>query len=105
MAEIFIVPLNPARKAVLDPAIITTTRPTAVVKQVMRATGMNRTTASRLTKELRADLRQKQQQQARLMLEAGAPRADVAEAVGLSLSRLGVLFAGQKFHRRRRLGD
>jgi hypothetical protein len=57
MAEIFIVPLNPARKAVLDPAIITTTRPTAVVKQVMRATGMNRTTAARLTKGLRADLR------------------------------------------------
>jgi hypothetical protein len=42
--------------------------------------------------------------QARLMLEAGAPRAEVAEAVGLSLSRLGVLFAGQHFRRRRLAG-
>jgi hypothetical protein len=82
----------PPRKATLDPSIITTTRPSDIVRQVMQETGMNRTTAQRLTLQLRRELRQKRQNTAQMMLGRGATRAAVARAVGLSPSRISAMF-------------
>ncbi len=87
----------PARKAVLDPSIITATRPTDVVKQVIERTGMNRVTAQRLTATLRRDLRNQRRNQAETMLYKGATRAAVAKAVGLSPSRISAMFKGRAF--------
>jgi hypothetical protein len=86
---------RPPRKAVLDPGIITATRPTDVVKQVIQQTGMNRTTAQRLTANLRRILRDKRRAQAHAMLCEGATRGAVAKAVGLSASRISAMFKGQ----------
>jgi hypothetical protein len=90
-----------ARKAVLDPRIITATRPTDVVKQVIEQTGMNRTTAQRLTADLRRDLRRKREATALRMLIEGATRAAVAKEVGLSASRISAMFKGRTFKARR----
>jgi hypothetical protein len=92
----------PPRKAMLDPRIITATRPTDVVKQVIEQTGMNRTTAQRLTVNLRRDLRNKRQNKAEAMLREGATRAAVAKAVGLSASRISAIFKGQPFPTKKR---
>jgi hypothetical protein len=83
----------------LDPAIITTTRPAEVIREVMQKTGMNRTTAALLTKDIRAKLRREREERALWLLLAGKPRAEVAAAVGLSPSRLGEIFKGRKFRR------
>jgi hypothetical protein len=97
-------PREPAspRTLELDPAIITATRPAEVIREVMQKTGINRTTAALVTKDVRAKLRQEREQRALRLLLAGTPRAEVAATVGLSLSRLGELFKGRKFRRRDR---
>jgi hypothetical protein len=74
------------RKQTLDPAIITATRPQDVVRQVIELTGMNRTTAQRLTANLRARMRTK---------------SEVAGTVGLSPSRISAMFKGQRFPTKR----
>jgi hypothetical protein len=85
------------RKRVLDPAIITATRPHDVVRQVMERTGINRTTVQRMTSEMRADMRRARETKALSMLHSGATRAEVARAIGLSPSRVSAMFKGQKF--------
>lgn len=45
--------LSKARKKVLDPRIITATRPQDVVREVMQRTGINRTTVQHLTAPIR----------------------------------------------------
>ena len=52
------------RKQVLDPAIITATRPQEVVREVMARTGINRTTAQRMTAAMRAGMRARQRHEA-----------------------------------------
>jgi hypothetical protein len=94
----------PPRKAVLDPSIITATRPTDVVKEVIQQTGINRTTAQRLTANLRRDLRHERRAKALAMLCEGATRAAVAKAVGLSASRISAMFKGQTFPTKKRGG-
>jgi hypothetical protein len=94
----------PPRKAMLDPSIITATRPTDVVKQVIEQTGMNRTTAQRLTANLRSGLRQERKNRVEAMLREGATRAAVAKAAGLSASRISALFKGQTFPTKKRDG-
>jgi hypothetical protein len=85
------------RKKVLDPGIITTSRPQDVVREVMERTGINRTTAQRMTAEMRAEIRRKRHEQALSMLRQGVSRAEVARAVGLSASRISTMFKGQNF--------
>ena len=63
----------------------------------MQRTGINRTTAQRMTANMRADMRRKRQAKARRMLRNGATRAEVARAVGLSPSRISAMFKGQAF--------
>jgi hypothetical protein len=94
----------PPRKAMLDPSTITATRPTDVVKQVIAQTGMNRTTAQRLTVNLRRGLRQERKNKVEAMLCEGATRAAVAKAVGLSASRVSAMFKGQTFPTKKRNG-
>jgi hypothetical protein len=92
------------RKATLDPSIITAMRPTSVVKQVIEQTGMNRTTAQRLTAGLRRDLRRQREAKARSMLIQGATRTAAAKAVGLSPSRISAMFRGQTFPTKKLVG-
>jgi len=54
-------PLSRPRKRALDPAITTATRPQDVVREVMQKTGINRTTAQRMTAALRAKMRRDRQ--------------------------------------------
>ena len=86
-----------ARKKVLDPSILTATRPQDIVREVMERTGINRTTAQRMTAGMRAEMRRKRCAKALAMLHAGKTRAAVARAVGLSPSRISAMFKGQKF--------
>jgi hypothetical protein len=83
------------RKAVLDPAIITVAKPQHVVREVMEKTGIDRTTAQRLTAKLRAEMRAQRQKKAATMLCQGATKAEVARVVGLSPSRVSALFKGK----------
>jgi hypothetical protein len=85
------------RKKVVDPGIITATRPQDVVREVMERTGINRTTVQRMTARLRAGMRAERKTQALRMLQAGATRAAVARAVELSPSRISAMFKGQDF--------
>ena len=81
----------------LDPSIITTKRPQGVVREVMERTGINRTTAQRMTAKLRADMRSARWAKAQTMLRQGATRAEVARSVGLSPSRISSMFKGKSF--------
>ena len=87
----------PARKKMLDPSIIITKRPQDVVREVMDRTGINRTTAQRMTAKLRADMRSARWVKAETMLRKGATRAEVARSVRLSPSRISTMFKGQSF--------
>lgn len=84
-------------KRTLDPSSITATQPHHVVREVIERTGMNRTTAQRLTAELRAKMRRDRLHEAVKLLACGATRADVARTVGLSPSRVSAMFKGRKF--------
>jgi hypothetical protein len=86
-----------SRKKVLDPAIITVTRPQDVVREVIERTGINRTTAQRMTADMRADMRRKRKALALSLLRKGETRTGVARAVGLSPSRISAMFKNQNF--------
>ncbi|HEU0150660.1 MAG TPA: hypothetical protein VFR21_27765, partial [Bradyrhizobium sp.] len=85
------------RKKVVDPAIITAKRPQDVVREVIERTGINRTTAQRMTANMRADMRRSRKATALSMLRSGETRAAVARTVGLSPSRISAMFKNQKF--------
>jgi len=85
------------RKATLDPAIITATQPQNVVREVMQKTGINRTTAQRMTAPMRAGMRQKRRFEAERLLREGLSKAEVARRVGLSPSRISALFKGEEY--------
>jgi hypothetical protein len=85
------------RKKVLDPSVITATRPQDVVREVIERTGINRTTAQHMTAKMRAKMRKARREQALRMLRKGETRAEVARAVGLSSSRISAMFKGQTF--------
>ena len=84
-------PLKP-RKVVIDPSIITAPKPQDVVREVMAKTGINRTTAQRMTASMRAEMRRQRYFKARRLLSEGKTKADVAKAVGLSPSRISAMF-------------
>jgi hypothetical protein len=86
-----------SRKKVLDPRIITATRPQDVVREVVQQTGVNRTTAQRMTAKLRAGMRAERHAKALALLRQGQARAEVARIVGLSPSRISAMFKGQTF--------
>jgi hypothetical protein len=52
------------RKRLLDPSLITATRPQDVVREVMQKTGINRTTAQSMTASMRAQMRRERQYRA-----------------------------------------
>jgi hypothetical protein len=85
------------RKKVVDPAIITAKRPQDVVREVIERTGINRTTAQRMTADMRADMRRSRKAIALSMLRRGETRTAVARTVGLSPSRISAMFKSQKF--------
>ncbi len=85
------------RKKVLDPSVITATRPQDVVREVVQRTGINRTTAQRITAKLRAHMRAERRNKALALLRQGEARAEVARKVGLSPSRISAMFKGQAF--------
>jgi hypothetical protein len=80
------------RKVTLDPAIITVTKPTDVVREVMAKTGMNRTSAQLLTASMRKVMRAARVAEAARLLGQEKTRAEVARLVGLSPSRISALF-------------
>jgi hypothetical protein len=84
------------RKQVLDPSLITATRPQDVVREVMQKTGINRTTAARLTARMRAQMRSRRYVMAEMLLRRGKTKAAVAAEVGLSPSRISALFKGPR---------
>lgn len=87
------------RKRLLDPTLITATRPQDVVREVMQKTGINRTTAQSMTASMRAEMRWERQYRARRLLLEGLTKAEVARKVGLSPSRISALFKGKQFAR------
>jgi hypothetical protein len=79
-------------KQVLDPIIIITAeRPEGVAREVMEKTGMNRTTAQRLTASIRGSMRADRRANAERLLRQGLSKAEVARAVLLSPSRISAM--------------
>jgi hypothetical protein len=89
-------PRRVVARRIIDPATITATRPSDVVKEVMRQNGIDRTTAQRLTAALRAKMRDERQRKAERLLAKGVPKAHVAREVGLSPSRISAMFKDQR---------
>jgi hypothetical protein len=67
----------------------------------MERTGINRTTAQRLTASMPADMRQKRRTKALRMLRSSKAKAEVSRTFGLSPSRVSAMFKGMKFTKRR----
>ena len=78
------------RKKVLDPGLITATRPQDVVRELMQRTGINRTTAQRMTANMRADMRR----EARVGGEADAEQRRDAGGGGASGWLIAVTYLG-----------
>jgi Holliday junction resolvasome RuvABC DNA-binding subunit len=55
-----------------------------VVREVIERTGINRTTAQRMTADMRAEMRRKRKALALSLLRKGETRATVARAVAVS---------------------
>lgn len=91
------------RKQVLDPSLITATRPQDVVREVMEKTGINRTTAQRMTAALRREMRSQRKTEAQQLLWQGLSKAEVARRVGLSPSRISAMFQGKRWSQDDRL--
>jgi len=87
-------------KQTLDPSLITATRPQDVVREVMQKTGINRTTAQRMTARMRTRMRQKRKIEAAHLLRLGHSKSEVARKVGLSASRISAMFKGEEYPRR-----
>lgn len=87
------------RKLVLDPTLITAARPQDVVREVIQKTGINRTTAQRMTAPLRRTMRLQRRFEAERLLRQGHTKAEVARIVGLSPSRISALFKGEQIGR------
>lgn len=85
------------RKKNLDPSIVTAKRPQDVVREVMQKTGINRTTAQRLTATMRKKMRQERENRAEHLLRLGQSKSAVARAVGLSSSRISAMFKGNEW--------
>ena len=66
-----------------------------MVREVMALTGINRTTAQRMTAAMRANMRIDQRSRAERLLWQGLTKAEVARQVGLSPSRISALFKGK----------
>jgi len=84
-------------KQTLDPSLITATRPQDVVREVMQKTGINRTTAQRMTATMRTRMRQQRKIEAAHLLRLGHSKSEVARKVGLSASRISAMFKGEEF--------
>jgi hypothetical protein len=70
-------------------------RPQDVVREVIERTGINRTTAQRMTAGLRSGMRADRRTKALALLRNGETRAEVARIVGLSPSRISAMFKGR----------
>ena len=81
--------------------MITSNRPQDVVREVMDKTGINRTTAQRMTAEMRRGMRTQRQYKAKRLLLEGLSQTEVARQVGLSPSRISALFKGEEFARQK----
>jgi hypothetical protein len=81
--------------------VITATRPQDIVREIVEKTGINRTTAQRLTATMRQRMRSQRQREAENLLRQGLTKNEVARQVGLSPSRISALFKGEKFARRK----
>jgi hypothetical protein len=86
-----------SRKKTLDPSIITAPEPQNIVREVMQKTGLNRTTAQRMTAGLRARMRLERKNRAQHLLRLGQSKSEVARAVGLSPSRISAMFKGNEW--------
>ena len=71
----------------------------------MERTGINRTTAQRMTAKMRADMREKRKAKALAMLRIGKTKAEIARTFGLSPSRVSPMFKGVTLPRRRKSID
>jgi hypothetical protein len=89
-------PPKPGKK-ILDPSLITATRPQDVVREVMQKTGIDRTTAQRMTAAMRAQMRRRREIEAEHLLHLGHSKSEVALRVGLSASRISAMFKGEEF--------
>jgi hypothetical protein len=93
-------PPKPGKKT-LDPSLITATRPQDVVREVMQKTGIDRTTAQRMTAAMRAQMRRRREIEAEHLLHLGHSKSEVARRIGLSASRISAMFKGEEFPTRR----
>jgi hypothetical protein len=73
-----------------------------VVREVIERTDINRTTAQRLTANIRATMRRERMEKALVMLHHGKTKAEVARTFGLSPSRVSAMFKGMKLPKRRK---
>jgi hypothetical protein len=71
----------------------------------MQRTGINRTTAQRMTAKLRAGMRAERRAKALALLRTGKTRAEVARSVGLSPSRISAMFKDQTFPSKKTISD
>jgi helix-turn-helix protein len=76
-----------------------------VVREVLERTGINRTTAQRLTAPMRIGMRLARRRKAEALLRQGVTKAEVARSVGLSPSGISAMFKGQTFPTKKALSN